>query len=320
MKKLTFKKKILLSISIFTLVFLILVGLSYRMLQMLIFSGDSIFYGTKQSILAQEIREELFKLNDIQNVQFKTSDDITLSGILIRRPNAKANMMLCHGYRASKEFMYGFINLFPQFNLFLFDFRAHGQSEGRVISIGCHEYKDVLAAADFMKKSIKTEGNKKIPLIILGLSMGAASSIKALSLYPDLCDALIIDSTFSDLKKILVKGFSIKSGLPYYPFFPIIRWLFENTAKCKICEMSTVESVKKITQPILFIHSCNDNFISPKHGLRLYENAVLSRYARIWVAPKCRHGWLNSYYSDVYKKKVNSFLHKSLNLEISQSE
>lgn len=313
MKKLTFKKKIILSISIFVIIAFVLIGLSYKMLQMLIFSGDSVFYGNKQSVLAQEIREELFKHNDIQNVKFKTSEDLTLSGILVKRPNAKANIILCHGYRASKEFMYGFINLFPQFNILLFDFRAHGQSEGNVISVGCHEYKDVLAAAEFMNKTID---DKQIPLIILGISMGAAASIKAASLYPDLCDALIIDSTFSDLRKILVKGFSIKSGLPYYPFFPIMRWLFESAADCKICEMSTVNSVKKITKPILFIHSCNDNFISPKHGLRLYENAILSRYSRIWIAPKCRHGWLNSYYSDTYKKKVNSFLRKSINLDI----
>jgi pimeloyl-ACP methyl ester carboxylesterase len=315
-KKLSFKKKIILSASIFIIASLVLLGLSYRMLQMLIFSGDNIFYGTKQSVLAQEIREELFKLNDIQNVKFKASEGLTLSGILIRRPNAKANMVLCHGYRASKEFMYGFINLFPQFNLLLFDFRAHGQSEGKIISIGCHEYKDVLAATEFMKNSVKTDEDKKIPFIILGLSMGAASSIKAASLNPDLCDALIIDSTFSDLGKMIVKGFAVKSGLPYYPFFPVLRWLFEYLAECKIYEMSTVESVKKITKPILFIHSCNDNFISPKHGLRLYENASLSRYARIWIAPKCRHGWLNSYYSDIYKKKVYSFLRKSLNLKI----
>ncbi len=316
MKKLSFKKKIFISVSLFIITSLLLLGLSYRMLQMLVYSGDNIFYGTKQSILAQEIREELFKLNDIQNVKFKTSDNLTLSGIFIRRPNAKANMLLCHGYRASKEFMYAFINLFPQFNLLLFDFRAHGQSEGHIISIGCHEYKDVLAATEFMKKSVKTDDNKKIPFIILGLSMGAASSIKAASLYPDICDALIIDSTFSDLGKMIVKGFSVKSGLPYYPFFPVLRWLFEKLADCKICEMSTVDGIKKITKPILFIHSCNDNFISPKHALRLYENAGLSRYARIWIAPKCRHGWLNSYYSDIYKKKVNSFLRKSLNLKI----
>jgi fermentation-respiration switch protein FrsA (DUF1100 family) len=183
-----------------------------------------------------------------------------------------------------------------------------------MISIGCHEHKDVSAAAEFMKKTVLSIDGKPLPLIILGISMGAASTLKAASLDPNLCDALIIDSTFSDLDKILIKGFSIKSGLPYYPFFPIIRYFFQTAAKCKICEMNPGKCIEKITKPILLIHSCNDNFISPKHGLRLYEHAERSRYSQVWIGPKCRHGWLHSTYPDVYKKKVNSFLRKAINL------
>ncbi len=316
MKKFSFKKKIIISIVILVSITFVVLGLAYHMMYMLLYASDSVYYGKKQSVLAQEIREELFKFNEIKNVKFKTVDNITLSGIVIKRPKAKANLLLCHGYRSSKELMYGYIDLFPDFNIMLFDFRAHGQSEGKIISIGCHEFKDVSASAGFMKEFVRGQNNEQLPLIVLGISMGAASMIKAASLEPNLCDALIIDSTFSDLHKILIKGFSIKAGLPYYPFFPIIRRIFEIVADCKVCEMNPAKCVEKITKPILFIHSCNDNFISPKHGLRLYEHASLSRYADIWIAPKCRHGWLHSYYSDRYKRKVNSFLRKSINLDV----
>lgn len=316
MKKFSFKKKIFVSIAILITLAFVVVSLSYHMIYMLLYTSDSIFYGKKQSVLAQEIREELFKFNEIQNVKFQTVDNLTLSGIVVKRTKAKANLLLCHGYRASKEFMYSFIDLFPDFNILLFDFRAHGQSEGKMISIGCHEYKDVMAAADFMKKTMYKQDGVPLPFIILGISMGAASTLKAASLDSNLCDALIIDSTFSDLNKILIKGFSIKSGLPYYPFFPIIRHFFESVADCKICEMNPAKCVEKITKPILFIHSCNDNFISPKHGLRLYEHAGLSRYAKVWIGPRCRHGFLHSYYSDMYKRKVNGFLRKAINLDV----
>jgi uncharacterized protein len=315
-KKFSFKKKIFVSIAILITLTFVVASLSYHMIYMLLYASDSIFYGKKQSVLAQEIREELFKFNEIQNVKFQTADNLTLSGIVVKRSKAKANLLLCHGYRASKEFMYSFIDLFPDFNILLFDFRAHGQSEGKMISIGCHEYKDVISAAEFMKKTMYTQEGAPLPFIILGISMGAASALKAASLDSNLCDALIIDSTFSDLDKILIKGFSIKSGLPYYPFFPIIRHFFESAADCKICEMNPAKCVEKITKPILFIHSCNDNFISPKHGLRLYEHAGLSRYAKVWIGPRCRHGFLHSYYSDIYKRKVNGFLRKAINLGV----
>jgi len=315
-KKFSFKKKIIVSIVILTTITFVVLGFSYHVISMLLYASDNVYYGKKQSVLSQEIREELFKFNEIQNVKIKTVDNITLSGIIIKRPKAKANLLLCHGYRSSKELMYGYIDLFPDFNMMLFDFRAHGQSEGKLISIGCHEFKDVSASAEFMKTSLRAQDGTQLPLIALGISMGAASIIKAASLEPNICDALIIDSTFSDLHKIMIKGFSIKAGLPYYPFFPILRRIFESVADCKICEMNPAKCVEKITKPIFFIHSCNDNFISPKHGMRLYEHASLSRYAKIWIAPKCRHGWLHSYYSDIYKKKVNGFLRKAINLDV----
>jgi uncharacterized protein len=315
-KKFSFKKKIFVSIMIVATVTAVVLGFSYHMMYMLLYASDNVYYGQKQSVISQEIREELFKLNEIKNVKFKTVDNIMLSGIVIKRPKAKANLLLCHGYRSSKELMYGYIDLFPEFNIMLFDFRAHGQSEGKIISIGCHEFKDVSAAAQFMKEFVCAQDGGQLPLIALGISMGAASIIKAASVEPNLCDALIIDSTFSDLHKILIKGFSIKAGLPYYPFFPIIRYIFEVVADCKVCAMNPAKCVEKITKPIFFIHSCNDSFISPKHCMRLYEHAGLSRYAKIWIAPTCRHGWLHSYYSDIYRKKVTGFLRKAINLNV----
>lgn len=316
MKKLSFRKKILLSVAILVFLVLSLVGLSYYMLFKLVFVGDSIFYGKKQSDIEKELRSELLSRKDSQVISFKNQDGQALSGILIKRLNARANIVLCHGYRGSKEFMYGYVDMFPQFNILLFDFRAHGQSEGRIISIGCHEYKDVIAAVDFMKDSTKSSDGSKLPLILLGISMGGASAIKAASERADLCDALIIDSTFADLTKIMVKGFTIKAGLPYYPFFPLIRWMFEETADCYINEMNSACYAKKISKPIMLIHSCNDKFISPANALKIYENLNQAKLAKVWIGPKCRHGWLHSYYGDLYKKKVSKFLNHSINIVV----
>jgi len=314
-KKLSLRKKILLSAIILATLALLLVGLSYFMMMKLVFVSDNIFYGKKQSDVANELRTELLGRKDAKAVSFKNQDGQVLSGILLKRSNAKANLVLCHGYRGCKELMYGYVDIFPHFNILLFDFRAHGQSEGRIISIGCHEYQDVIAATEFMKNATQMQ-DVSLPLILLGISMGGASAIKAASELPTLCDALIIDSTFSDLRKIMIKGFTIKSGLPYYPFFPVIRWMFENAADCSISAMNSAFYAKKISKPVMLIHSCNDNFISPANTLKIYENLNQSKYSKVWIGPKCRHGWLHSYYSDLYRKKVSKFLRNSINTTV----
>jgi fermentation-respiration switch protein FrsA (DUF1100 family) len=125
-----------------------------------------------------------------------------------------------------------------------------------------------------------------------------------------MCDALIVDSTFSDLRKALERGFSLKSGLPHTPFFTVVVAMFKYFGACEIEAMNTAEAVEKVTIPIMFIHSCNDSFLKPSNCMRLYEHAG-SKIAKLWIGPKCRHGWLHSYYTDLYKKKVLKFLKKA---------
>jgi pimeloyl-ACP methyl ester carboxylesterase len=284
--------------------------MTYYILRQLTFVSDPIIYGKKQSKIAQEIREELLKRTDIRTVSFVTEDHLKLVGYLFTRLHAQANVLLCHGYRGSKEFMYGYIDMFPQCNVLMFDFRAHGQSEGDIISIGCHEYKDVIAAAKYMKQLTKGPNGKDLPMIFVGVSMGGSSAIKAAEHDKGLCNALIIDSAYSDLRRMMLRGFTLRVGLPYYPFFPMLKFLFQHWASCDISMMNVMKSVENLTLPIMFIHSCNDSFTPPSHSLRLYAHSV-SKNPKIWIGPVCRHGWLHSYYSDIYKKKVFKFLRKS---------
>ena len=66
MKKFSFKKKIIVSIVILTTITFVVLGFSYHVISMLLYASDNVYYGKKQSVLSQEIREELFKFNEIQ--------------------------------------------------------------------------------------------------------------------------------------------------------------------------------------------------------------------------------------------------------------
>lgn len=259
--------------------------------------------------MAAEIRQELAKHHNTSTVQFMSDDGIKLSGMLVTTKNPKGNMVICHGYKGSKEFLLGYIRLFPDFNKLFFDFRSHGQSEGSVISLGCHEYKDVVSAVSYLKRSTQ-HNNQALPLILVGTSMGGAACLKALDVEQKLCDAAVVDSTFADLHTTFVRSFYLNAGLPYYPFFPIIKTMFNYVGHCDISTISSIQSVKKIGQPILFIHSCDDKVIKPQNSLELYMNAK-NKKSKLWVGPACRHGWLHNYYPIRYRKKVLSFLKKA---------
>ncbi len=307
------KRRVIISsvLIVFSIVTVLL--LSYVTISRLAFVGDSILYGKRISEFVRELRKELVKQKDLQRVTIKASDGMQLQAFLIKREKARANILLCHGYRSTKEFMYGFISIFPDCNLLLFDFRAHGESDGGVISIGYHEYKDVIAAGNYLRQV-----DPSLPLVILGISMGGAATLKAVYNQQNLAEALIIDSTFSDLKTMMLQSYSLKVGLPYYPFFPVIKGMFDYFANCDADNMNSMEYVKGIPLPIFFIHSCNDSFIRPEHSLRLYSLATNPR-TKLWIGPRCRHAWLNTYQAALYKVKVNRFLKQAIDLDLTDS-
>jgi uncharacterized protein len=281
----------------------IVFGISYYALKKLTYAPrDYIIYNNSMSHITREIRTELLNDPGTHEVRFTTGDGLSLAGIFIQRARPKANLIVCHGYKGAKEFMYPYMELFPEWNVLLFDFRAHGQSEGRLTTIGCLEYQDVIAAAHYVNNQ-----NQKLPLIILGLSMGGAASIKALEIEPTLCNALVIDSSYARLDSTVRRIFCSKANLPRYPFFPIIRTMFQYIAGCSLRNMNPIKSVRSVTQPILFIHACNDTYIPPKNSIALYANAR-NKNSQLWIAPHCRHVRLHSKHATLYRERVIGFI------------
>ncbi len=305
------RKTIIYSAAILLVAGAIVVGISYQVLSKLTFAGDRVIYGKSLSALTNEVSAELLKRPDLTPVAFNSEDGITVAGYLITRPNATKNAVLCHGYRSTKELMYDYLELFPDWNILLFDFRAHGHTNGNITSLGYHEYKDVVAATHFMKAVARKNNTSHLPTIILGISMGGAATLKALEYTPGLCDAAIIDSTYARLNSTMLKTFSSKSYLPLYPFFPVIKLLFHYFAACDVHAMNPEQCVKKIDIPILFIHSVSDSYLSCKNALTLYSR-IKNPLSRLWVGPACRHGWLHSYFGPQYTHKVNKFLDRAL--------
>ncbi|MBM3887271.1 alpha/beta fold hydrolase, partial [Candidatus Dependentiae bacterium] len=305
------RRKILSFILTLITVALAMIFISYQVVNKFACNADNVYYGKSQAAVAAEIREEIQERPDCEPISFKNSDNQTLRGFLFKRPLAIGTLLLCHGYKGSKEFMYGFLDMFPDFNLLIFDFRASGESDGQYISMGYHEYKDVYAACKFLKANTPQD----LPFIILGFSMGGGATLRAASQYPGLAQAFIIDSTFSDLRSMFLQGYSKRVSLPYYPFFPLTEAMFRYVANCNVNEVNSVAATRMINEPILFIHSCSDEFITPDHSIKLYANA-LNQASKIWIGPHARHGLLHAHHPEIYGKKVRKFLHKAIGLSV----
>lgn len=276
-----------------------IVGISY-------YTVRNATYRLEPSAEQQELRiherEQLMRDYDAQPVTFTTQDEVTLHGLLILRPNAKRTMLICHGYRMAKENMAAFVPLFPHDNILLFDFRAHGQSAGDIISIGCYEQLDVKAAVKFLCSHHATA---QLPIIGIGLSMGGATLLcVAAQGLP--FQALIIDSAFANLMEQIASSFSVRTGLPKIIFMPSVIALYELLAGCSPTSVMPAVEIEKIHCPIFLIHAEDDIKVPVTDAYRLYVSAREPK--QLWLVKGSSHANEVWDFPEEYAQKIHSFI------------
>src|SRR5258708_7790720 len=111
-----------------------------------------------------------------RSLLFRTSDGKLLSGDFWAQSHPAPTVIICHGYRitrtylrpvAALEYKYGY-------NILLFDFRGHGESESVATSGGNAEVHDLEAALTVASQQPETLPGK---IVIHGFSMGAAIAL-----------------------------------------------------------------------------------------------------------------------------------------------
>ncbi len=272
-----------------------------------------------------------------------SSETITRKGVLARSDNAKATILVCHGFMCDRYDVGILRKIFKksQFNVMTFDFRAHGEDrQGQYCTFGRDECLDVIAAAQFLRNHPALKG---IPLFVYGFSMGAVSAIEAQALALNLFDAMILDCPFESSEKVIQSGLKElkctlfgcefdmpgKEFLQKYAFHPYVQALVKAILKTvaqmdatlvntNFCPLYPAESAKKITVPAFFIHCKNDQKVPVEQVMNVYENAA--GYKRLWLTNGRRHYDSFFYNPEKYIENVRLFCEQVLNDEIADMD
>ena len=221
----------------------------------------------------------------LEEVTFQTTDGIVLRGSFSFRDSKRPTIVLCHGVGANQTDLYPFAQVLYEkggFNVFSFDFRAHGQSAGRLTSYGAHEQRDLEAALTFLD-----ETPLRRDYGFMGVSMGASVGILVAARDVRL-KAVWVDSPFIDLTeaiKIYLKTFY---HLPEFPFLPLAllsyRLLFHKPPE----EVSPIKVVDQISpRPLMVVNGLLDDRMQPKLTQKLYEKAKEPK--SLWLIPLAGH-------------------------------
>lgn len=218
------------------------------------------FFPEKQLVLTPD------KLQlEYRDVQFASADGTRLHGwFLPAQGRAQGTVFFLHGNAENISTHIGSVYWLPKksLNVFLFDYRGYGRSEGVPDLPGI--VADTEAAFAAMLDLSETRAT---PVIIFGQSLGGALAayFAGNNSHRDRVAAVIVDSAFSDYQGIVRE----KAGSAW------LTWAIQYPAAWTVSnKYSPMEHIARISPtPLLIMHSKADQIIPFHHAQVLFERA-----------------------------------------------
>lgn len=187
-----------------------------------------------------------------EDIFFTTGNGVRLNGWLVPYPGAKTTLLWFHGNAGNISHRLENIKLLHdkvKINIFIFDYRGYGRSEGRVSEEGT--YRDGEAAIQYLR-SRKDVDPKRI--VFFGRSLGAAVAAEIAA--REECLALILETPFVSIREMA------RAALPLLPIGPLLRTRYD-----------IVEKVKRVKAPLLVLHGDRDEIVPFSQGKKVFESA-----------------------------------------------
>ena len=217
--------------------------------------------------------------------------------------NAPTAIVL-HGYKgnALRDGAGGFaLSRQMGFNVLIPDQRSHAKSEGNVITFVIRERFDCMKWIEFVNAQFGVR-----PVLLMGLSMGAATVLMASELdLPDNVVGIIADAPYSSPAGIIRKVCT-ERGFPEKLVFPFICLAAKCFGRFSVKEASAVNAVKLATIPILLLHGTDDRFVPYQMSQQIAANC--KDLVTLELFPGAGHGLCYMTDPDRYEAVIVQFL------------
>lgn len=187
-----------------------------------------------------------------EEIYFRTDDGLRLNGWWIPGTGSPLTILWFHGNGGNISHRLDNITLRHNLlgtNIFIFDYREYGRSEGRASEEGT--YRDAEAAIRYLRSRKDVDPSK---IVFLGESLGSAVAVEMATRYD--CAALILESPFLSIPEIA------KVSFPLLPVGSLLQTRYD-----------TLSKIEQITAPLLVVHGENDEIVPFRQGQRLFEAA-----------------------------------------------
>jgi hypothetical protein len=245
-----------------------------------------------------------------EELKILTRDGLKLDCWFVKQPSsAKGTILYLHGVGDCKIDGVRMTRFFFSrgYNVFLYDSRQHGQSEGAFCTYGFYEKYDVASVIDYLE----SRNDVKLGSIgIFGTSMGGAVAIQAAAIDRRIA-AVIAQASFTELRKVFVDYQKRITRIPWHFIRNVAIGRSQKLANFKARFVSPLEDVKRLHCPILFVHGTEDVNIKPEYSRALHASANSPK--QLLLVEGAQHNDVWDVGGKVYEQTLENFLLKYIN-------
>jgi fermentation-respiration switch protein FrsA (DUF1100 family) len=215
-----------------------------------------------------------------------TEDNLKLHGWFVPCGGARTTVLIFHGNAGNISHRLPYIELLHELgvNVFLFDYRGYGNSEGKPFEKGL--YRDARAAYEWWLQERPAPGER---LILFGESLGGAVAVHLGARVS--ASALILQSTFTSARDMA------KTMMPLGLLLPLTG-----------LRLDSKKDMAKIACPKLIIHGTSDEIVPFRIGELLYEITPPPKY--FYAVPRAGHNDVLWVAGAEYGRQIKGFLAK----------
>lgn len=224
-----------------------------------------------------------------EDLFFETGDGLKLNGWYIPHAAPVATLLWFHGNAGNISHRVENIRLLHErvpVNVFIFDYRGYGRSEGSVSETGT--YRDASAALAYLRGRTDVDPET---IVFFGRSLGAAVAAELAS--RERCLALILETPFASIAEM---------ARDLYPFLPL-RSLLRT-------RYDTLDKIQRIRAPLLILHGDRDEIVPFRQAKKIFSAAPEPK--EFYVIRGARHNDTYLVGGEAYFDALRSFIERAL--------
>lgn len=243
------------------------------------------------------------------DVYTNSFDGLKLHALWVPVENSRGTILFAHGYRSCKfvDFslayeMYHKLGM----NILVVDQRAHGESEGKIITFGVKESRDIQSWITFHNLNYGDH-----PIILSGLSMGASTMLYLADKdLPENVRGIIGDCGFTSPRDILARVFRNVTRLPAAPTLIAVEIFARIFGGFGLTQEDTRRSLNRSKIPVFMVHGTADDFVPCEMTKAGYDACTGPK--ELLLAEGAGHGTSFLVEQEKYVNAVRAFLDKYL--------